>query len=63
MEKPTRNASAVTVRLLLPLSRIRKNNADPRLPRMSTKATATMIFMMGFEDKKNDEATLKRMTL
>lgn len=34
MEKPTRNASALTVRLLFPLSRIRNTSADPRLARI-----------------------------
>ena len=46
MENPTRNASAVTVRLLLPLSFIRNTRAEPRLASMSMKAMATRIFMM-----------------
>lgn len=45
IENPTRNARAFTVRLLLPLSFIRKTRAEPRLARMSTKAMATRIFM------------------
>lgn len=46
MEKPTRIASAFSVRSLRPLSRIRKNNADARLPSIRMKAMATTIFMM-----------------
>jgi hypothetical protein len=46
IDSPTRIASACTVRLLRPLSRIRKNRAEARLPMMSTKATATTIFMV-----------------
>lgn len=44
-EKPTRIASALTVRLLFPLSLIRKNKADPRLVRIKMNAMATRIFM------------------
>jgi hypothetical protein len=46
-ENPTRKASALTVRLVEPLSRIRKNNAEARLPMIRMKAMATIIFMMG----------------
>jgi len=45
IENPTRNASARTVRLLLPLSFIRNTNAETRLPIISRKARATSIFM------------------
>ena len=45
IENPTRKASALTVRLLLPLSFIRNTRAEPRLARMRTKAIATIIFM------------------
>ncbi len=41
IEKPTRSASAITVRSLLPLSFIMKTRADTRLAMMSTNATAT----------------------
>jgi hypothetical protein len=46
-ENPTLKASALTVRLVEPLSRIRKNNAEARLLMMRMKPMATMIFMMG----------------
>lgn len=46
MENPTRKASALTVRLLLPLSFIRNKSADPRLARIRMKAMATSIFML-----------------
>jgi hypothetical protein len=55
IDKPTRSASALTVRLLRPLSRIRKNRADPRLARIRTKAMATKIFMV---DLRKVEASL-----
>lgn len=45
IENPTRNANALTVRLLLPLSRIRKMSAEPRLASIRMKAMATTIFM------------------
>ena len=45
MENPTLKASARTVRLVEPLSRIRKKRAEPRLPMMRMKPMATMIFM------------------
>ena len=56
IENPTRNASAFTVRLLLPLSFIRKTSAEPRLARISTKAMATRIFMV-----EPDEAGAKHV--
>ena len=45
MENPTRNARAYTVRLLFPLSRIRKKSADPRLAMIKIKPRATRIFI------------------
>ena len=45
MENPTRSASAWTVRLLFPLSRIKKTKADAKLPMMRMKAIATRIFI------------------
>lgn len=45
IEKPTLKASARTVRLVEPLSRIRKKRAEPRLLMMRMKPMATMIFM------------------
>lgn len=45
IEKPTLKASARTVRLVEPLSRIKKKRAEPRLPMMRMKPMATMIFM------------------
>ena len=56
IEKPTRNISERTVRLLWPLSRIRKNSAEARLPRISRNAMATTMRMelegleMGVDD-------------
>lgn len=41
IENPTRIANAFKVRLVLPLSFIRKTRADPRLARMRMKATRT----------------------
>lgn len=52
MEKPTRNASALTVRLLLPLSRIKNTSADPRLAMMRINAMATKIFMKDVAEVK-----------
>jgi hypothetical protein len=51
-EKPTRKVSALTVRLFLPVSRIRKKRAEPRLPIIRMNAMATMIFIRnGFSVK------------
>jgi len=47
-KKPTRKASACTVRLLRPLSRIRNTRAEARLPMMRMKAMPTRIFIMNF---------------
>ena len=47
IEKPTRNIKERTVRLLCPLSRIRKNSAEARLPRISRNAMATTMRMEG----------------
>lgn len=52
-EKPTRSANAYTVRLLLPLSRIKKNKADTMLAIMSIKAMRTMIFINDQEGLSN----------
>ena len=41
IEKPTRRASAMTVRSLRPLSLIMKTRADTRLAMISTNATTT----------------------
>jgi len=43
----TRIASACTVRLLRPLSFMRKNSAEPRLAMIRMKAMAMKIFMVG----------------
>lgn len=48
IEKPTRNIKERTVRLLWPLSRIRKNSAEARLPRISRNAMATTMRMEGY---------------
>lgn len=45
MEKPTRKARDLTVRLLFPWSRIKKKSAEPKLPRIRRNATAITIFM------------------
>jgi hypothetical protein len=45
MEKPTRRARALTVRLLFPLSVMTKMSAEARLPIISRKAMATSIFI------------------
>lgn len=68
IEKPTRNASALTVRLLFPLSLIRNTSADPRLAIIRIKATATKIFMVWISGQKKQreprESTgLKKETL
>lgn len=58
MENPTLKASARTVRLVEPLSRIRKNRAEPRLPMMRMKPMATMIFMMGLAVRRMEAMRL-----
>lgn len=52
IEKPTRNARALTVRLLLPLSFIKNMSADPRLAIIITNAMATKIFMVNIAEAK-----------
>lgn len=58
IEKPTRKANARTVRLVEPLSRIRKNRAEPRLPMMRMKPMATMIFMTGLAVRRMEAMCL-----
>ena len=59
MEKPTRSAKACTVRLLLPLSRIRKTRAEARLPMISKNAMATIIFIVSENPSANSTPTGK----